>query len=1074
MKLQLKRSVALDGTSPNQTPKPPTAEQMNYGELAVNYNSSFGPVVFTKDSSDNIIEIVPKLSTIVRTDQTSTQVVSSKIETLATISGDSSTTVTTKGYVDTVDATKLNLTGGVMTGDITWNSSQTFIGANVTGILSISTTGNAATATQLTNTRTIGGTGFNGTVNIDIAELNAQPASYYLDASNLNAGTVPLARLSDASTSVKGIVQLSSATNSTSEALGATSKAVKNAYDLADAALPKSGGSMDNNAVITFSSAQTFDPTKISAGTLPLTVLARAYTDGSIYDADINSLANISLDKLATGALPTAITITTFNVVDGTLTNNDISSTAAIAFSKLQTGTLPSGIQVTSANITDLEIVNSDVSNSAAIAGTKIVGATTSVVGTVQLTSVVNSTSEVLAATGLAVKNTYDLANSALQRSGGFMTGVITFNSGQTFDPTKISAGPLPSNVTVSTTNIVDGTIVDADISNTAAIAASKIVSASTSGKGVVQLSSVVNSTSEIVAATSAAVKIAYDAAMDQSEISVGVDPPSNPSQGDLWWDSSPTIGNAFIYYVDANSSQWVPMVPGTPEVDYTRVVVLDSTSAQTMVGDLLIPATTGGTSNSAAVTKLYVDTAVTAEDFWDRSGTTLSPNTAGDVANIAIAYSGTAASSFGGAGTFAGDSFNIGNYTWNSSTTSGAEFDTGSLTLQRLGSVSSTSRSIAGRYGADIKWEIDVAGAASFVSGNFQVNAYGQTVAHRTDSDSYPICTYRNAADSADGITMYGSGAASFADTMRIGDPAGNSYGQGMVMDPESASGSYMQIYCVAGQANNPLSIYRSDNFVPFSVTAAGAATFAGYITSNQGYYTSLGSAGTGSTSLFKAWYSSSTYVDILDNGDATFEGSITAAGVQASTFQRPGDSGIVFSGGTLYGTDGSGTTTNGSLSLGTSSYELNNAYFAGYLSKGSGSFTISHPLPEKTETHHLVHSFIEGPQADLIYSGMVTLVAGKAEINLDTAARMTEGTFLLLNTNLRRFVSNEGGWTAVRSSITGNVLTVEAQDDTCTDEVFWTVIGERKDQHMLDTEWTDENGRVITEPLKPVEENS
>jgi len=139
-----------------------------------------------------------------------------------------------------------------------------------------------------------------------------------------------------------------------------------------------------------------------------------------------------------------------------------------------------------------------------------------------------------------------------------------------------------------------------------------------------------------------------------------------------------------------------------------------------------------------------------------------------------------------------------------------------------------------------------------------------------------------------------------------------------------------------------------------------------------------------------------------------------------------------------------------------------------AGALSKGSGSFKISHPLPEKTETHNLVHSFIEGPQADLIYSGMVTLVSGKAEINLDTAARMTEGTFLLLNTNLRRFVSNEGGWTAVRSSITGNVLTVEAQDDTCTDEVFWTVIGERKDQHMIDTSWTDENGRVITEPLK------
>jgi hypothetical protein len=31
--------------------------------------------------------------------------------------------------------------------------------------------------------------------------------------------------------------------------------------------------------------------------------------------------------------------------------------------------------------------------------------------------------------------------------------------------------------------------------------------------------------------------------------------------------------------------------------------------------------------------------------------------------------------------------------------------------------------------------------------------------------------------------------------------------------------------------------------------------------------------------------------------------------------------------------------------------------------------------------------------------------------------------------------------------------------------------VVGERHDQHMLDTEWTDENGKVIVEPLKELE---
>jgi hypothetical protein len=138
------------------------------------------------------------------------------------------------------------------------------------------------------------------------------------------------------------------------------------------------------------------------------------------------------------------------------------------------------------------------------------------------------------------------------------------------------------------------------------------------------------------------------------------------------------------------------------------------------------------------------------------------------------------------------------------------------------------------------------------------------------------------------------------------------------------------------------------------------------------------------------------------------------------------------------------------------------------GSFSKASGSFKIDHPLPAKAETHHLVHSFIEGPQADNIYRGKVDLVGGSATVNIDTAAGMTEGTYVLLNTNTQCFTSNESGWTAVKGSVSGNTLTITAQDNTCTDTISWMVVGERHDQHMLDTEWTDENGKVIVEPKK------
>ena len=139
------------------------------------------------------------------------------------------------------------------------------------------------------------------------------------------------------------------------------------------------------------------------------------------------------------------------------------------------------------------------------------------------------------------------------------------------------------------------------------------------------------------------------------------------------------------------------------------------------------------------------------------------------------------------------------------------------------------------------------------------------------------------------------------------------------------------------------------------------------------------------------------------------------------------------------------------------------------GALSKASGSFRIEHPLPEKSATHQLVHSFIEGPQADLIYRGKVVLVDGKASVNIDAASTMTEGTFEVLCRDVQCFTTNESGWTAVRGKVTGNILTIEAKDSDCTDEISWMVIGERQDPHMMETDWTDDNGKVIVEPLKP-----
>jgi hypothetical protein len=59
--------------------------------------------------------------------------------------------------------------------------------------------------------------------------------------------------------------------------------------------------------------------------------------DGTIVDADINASAAIALSKLATGALPTAITVASANIANDTIVNANINSAAAIVDTKLAT-----------------------------------------------------------------------------------------------------------------------------------------------------------------------------------------------------------------------------------------------------------------------------------------------------------------------------------------------------------------------------------------------------------------------------------------------------------------------------------------------------------------------------------------------------------------------------------------------------------------------------------------------------------------------------------------------------------------------------------------------------------------
>ncbi len=129
------------------------------------------------------------------------------------------------------------------------------------------------------------------------------------------------------------------------------------------------------------------------------------------------------------------------------------------------------------------------------------------------------------------------------------------------------------------------------------------------------------------------------------------------------------------------------------------------------------------------------------------------------------------------------------------------------------------------------------------------------------------------------------------------------------------------------------------------------------------------------------------------------------------------------------------------------------------GSLSKGSGSFDIPHPT--RGGDWRLRHSFIEGPKADNIYRGSVTLNAsGTATIDLDVDSEMTDGTWEALNTNPWSMVASSGN--AVTWNLDGKNLTIDGPEGA---QCNWMVMAERHDQTVIDWSATNDQGQLITE---------
>lgn len=146
--------------------------------------------------------------------------------------------------------------------------------------------------------------------------------------------------------------KISDSTSTTSSTSIASSTAVKSAYDLANAALPKSGGTVTGQILISPSGSLVFEGATDDAFETTIAAVNATVNDKTFYLPNITGTGITSAD---TG------TVTSTMIADNTIVNADINTAAAIAYSKLS---LSSGI------------VNTDISASAAIAHSKLANIT--------------------------------------------------------------------------------------------------------------------------------------------------------------------------------------------------------------------------------------------------------------------------------------------------------------------------------------------------------------------------------------------------------------------------------------------------------------------------------------------------------------------------------------------------------------------------------------------------------------------------------------------------------------------------------------------------------------------------